>query len=526
MPTSRKQTALRQALRGLALAPVLVVGAACTDLTETPRDALTPANAFKTDQEILSGVASVYSTLRGTMWGYYNLSEITTDEMIVPTRGTDWFDNGRWLEIHRQAYNSGNSASALDDMNGTWNTLFSGVARANLLLEIVQAGDGANKERNVAELRALRAWFYYMLLDFFGNVPLVTDTRVGARPAATRREVFAFVEKELLESRGALPDTWDDGSYGRVTKGAANAMLASLYLNAQVFDGTLTDGGLQRGPARWQDAINAADAVINSPAGYRLRTDSASYRNIFTPNNKRNPEHIFVLASSPVSGLGISLAMRGLHYNQLNPSPWNGFATLAESYNRYDPADARRAVWLVGQQRSFNTGQPVTDRAGAPLVFTVDIENATSATEAEGPRPNKYVPLPNAVDGDSHPNDYAFFRISEMHLIKAEALNELGRTGEAIAIVNQLRAGVFTPPRPLSAGLSQAEARQAIFNERQFELAAEGKRRQDMIRAGTFLGPKKFKPGTSEPYKVVFPIPQVQLASNPQLRQNPGYPQQ
>ena len=94
----------RIALGALLVVPGVVAFAACTDLTEVPRDALTPDNAFKNDAEVLAGVASVYAGLRGTMWGYYNLSEVTTDEMIVPTRGSDWYDNGRWLEIHRQKW--------------------------------------------------------------------------------------------------------------------------------------------------------------------------------------------------------------------------------------------------------------------------------------------------------------------------------------------------------------------------------------------------------------------------------------
>ena len=131
----------RIALGALLVVPGVVAFAACTDLTEVPRDALTPDNAFKNDAEVLAGVASVYASLRGTMWGYYNLSEITTDEMIVPTRGSDWYDNGRWLEIHRQKWGA-NSGSALDDMNGTWNDLFSGIAKANLMIKIVEGAVG------------------------------------------------------------------------------------------------------------------------------------------------------------------------------------------------------------------------------------------------------------------------------------------------------------------------------------------------------------------------------------------------
>jgi hypothetical protein len=216
--------------------------------------------------------------------------------------------------------------------------------------------------------------------------------------------------------------------------------------------------------------------------------------------------------------------MRSLHYNQLgvNGGPWNGFATIADTYRTYDPADQRRAVWLAGPQRSFDSGNLVNDRAGAPLVFTDTIGDATKANENEGPRLLKFPPLTTAPNGDSFPNDFPYFRLAEMYMIKAEALNELGRTPEAIALVNTLRARVFTPPKPLSAAMSQSQARTAILNERLFEFAGEAKRRQDMIRLGGFTNSRQFKLASS-PFRVLFPIPATQVQNNPLLTQNPGY---
>ena len=153
------------------------LSAACTDLTEVPNDALTPANAFRTEEEILAGVASVYAALRGPMWGGYNLSEITTDEIVVPTRGSDWYDNGRWLEIYRQTWTA-NSGSALDDMNGTWNAMFSGVARANLMISVDRAvpAEPRRRQRSPSCARCARGTTT-CCMDLFGGVPLVTDDR-------------------------------------------------------------------------------------------------------------------------------------------------------------------------------------------------------------------------------------------------------------------------------------------------------------------------------------------------------------
>ena len=525
--TSFLSKSIRQIGRGAMLAALVALPPlACTDLTEVPNDALTPDNAFKSDAELIAGIASVYARLRNPMWGYYNLSEITTDEIVVPTRGSDWFDNGRWLEIYRQTWTA-NSGSALDDMNGAWNDAFSGVARANLMLEILDKSTATTNEQAKAELRVLRAYFYYQLMDFFGGVPLVTGTALEANPRVSRDSVFKFVEAELLATRETLPLTRDAGEYGRLTRGAADALLASLYINAGVFT---KDQGINAntynscagitvsgGKDACQAASDMADSVITSGV-YTLATD---FKQNFSTTNEASPENIFVIALTNQPGLGMSFAMRTLHYNQLSTGgggPWNGFATIAETYNQFDhAADKRDAMWLVGQQKSFNTGQNVNDRTGAPLIFTPTIGNIESATEGEGVRYNKFPPLPNALAGDAHPNDFPIFRLAEMYLIKAEAQLALGNTGAALANVNLVRARAFDPPKPLAA-----ISPDVIMQERLFEFAGEGKRRQDMVRFGHFLDARQFK-GSREAYRVLFPVPATQIQSNAKLVQNPGY---
>jgi starch-binding outer membrane protein, SusD/RagB family len=504
----------------LLCVPAPILFSACTNLTEVPKDALTPVNAFHNEPEVLAGVASVYAQLRSTMDDRYNLAEVSTDEIIVPTRGQDWYDNGRWLEIYKHNWNA-NSGAALGDMNGAWNNLFSGVARANLMIDVITQAGGPSAASTLAELRTLRAWYYYLLMDFFGGVPLVTSTKVESAPRVTRDSLFRFIESELKAAATALPASRPASEAGRVTKGAANAILASLYLNAQVYTGTVTASGLTKGPARWQDAINAADAVINS-GQYILEPN---WNKNFAPDNHDSKENIFYIANTDAQpDIGGNFPMRTLHYNQLivGGGPWNGFATIAETYNAFDPADKRREIFLVGPQVSFDNNQPVKDRGGNPLVFSVNIGNETQAAENEGPRYNKFPPKPGVPSGSSEPNNFPFFRLAEMYLIKAEAMNELGQTANAVAQVNIIRARQFAAPSPLSAGLSQSAARDAIFAERLFELTGEGKRRSDMIRAGTYVSARRFK-AASAAYKILFPIPQTQIASNPQLTQNPGY---
>ncbi|OLE70928.1 MAG: hypothetical protein AUG74_07005 [Bacteroidetes bacterium 13_1_20CM_4_60_6] len=215
---------------------LLVLFPACTDLTEVPQSAITPENFYRNEDEVIGGLASVYAQLRTTNDEYYNLSEISTDEMIVPTRGQDWYDNGKWLDIHRQTFTP-TSPAGLDNINSAWVNLFQGVARANVVLAGVSSATFASKTTVTAELRALRAFYYFMLMDMFGGVPIATDPAIEARPQASRDSVFRFVEAELKAARPDLPATWSAAMNGRITKGAVDAMLASLYLNAQVFNG-------------------------------------------------------------------------------------------------------------------------------------------------------------------------------------------------------------------------------------------------------------------------------------------------
>jgi hypothetical protein len=496
---------------------VLYPALGCTDLTEVPSSSITPENFYRNEDEVIGGLASVYAQLRSTTDDYYNISEVSTDEIIVPTRGQDWYDNGQWLDIHGQTW-SANSSGTLALVNGAWINLFTGVARANVVINALDNVAIANKAGVLAELRTLRALYYYELMDMFGGVPIVTDIEIKTREQNTRAEVSKFIEDELKATHDALPKAWPADMNGRMTQGASDAILASLYLNAEVWTGTVTATGLQKGTARWQDAVTVCDRILNSGT-YSLATN---WRSNFTADNGTSPEIIAAVKFLAQSGLGNNFLMRALHYNQYTPSPWNGFATLAETYAAFDPADQRRQIFLAGPQINLETGKPITDRQGVPLNFDPNIKDITQAPENAGVRIAKWPLDPNHVQQDAG-NDYALFRLAEIYLIKAEALNELGNTAGAVALVNTIRARVFSPAQPLNAGaFTQATFRDQILKERLFELTDEGKRRQDLIRMGKYNLPWAFK-AASAPYKIVMPIPQTQIDTNPLLKQNAGY---
>ncbi len=510
-------------------APVLAIGA-CTDLSVDPYSQIPADQFFRTAEEVNAALAPVYANLRNVLPNnqYHGVTQVSSDENIIPTRGPDWGDGGAWLQLHRHTWTSQHPF-----INDVWNTSSTGIARANGLLSNLETADVPGKEAIVAEVRALRAFYYYTLLDFYGRVPIVGDEDgeflpdPNSPPAAEERAtVYAFVESELLAVRDQLEAK--PAQTGRFGSDAVDAILASLYLNAEVFSGSVSAGGLQRGQAQWQKAYDAADRLITS-GRYSLAPDFFS---VFAVNNENNPEHILVIQHLAEQGLGQSFPNRALHYNSTNVGAWNGFSALAETYTAFD-GDPRQAIYLQGPQTNLITGEPVLDRQGNRLSFTTtfdkrtnaSVEDVTDAFDYAGVRPNKFPPDPGEINGN-HGNDYAFFRLGEMYLIRAEAAFELGNTSQALSDVNRIRD---------RAGVDDLDSisREAILNERLLELASEAKRRQDLIRANTsisfgtgsgnlFTRAWEFK-SQSEPFRVVFPIPQAQLNANPSLTQNAGY---
>lgn len=486
---------------------------ACTDLESEVFDRA-EASSFPTNEsELLSTVGATYGELRGYYDPVTALNKATSDEMVVPTRGPDWYDNGGWQQMAKHEW----TPVSPGQINGSWEWAFRVIAGANINLRAISESplQVEGKEAILAELRLLRAFAYYTLMDMFGNVPIITqDSPPGNAPQNTRAEVYAFVEKEITE---ALPDLRDEKglpTYGRFTQGAANTLLAKLYLNAQVYTGT----------AKWQEALAATNSVINSPAGYSLNPD---YLANFAVNNGSNSstynENILAIPYDKVLAGGMTWQMSTLHYAQggfygTNQNPWNGFATRAEFYNSFADGDARKAIWLEGPQldRAGNVIRftDAVDNVNKELIFTPKISSLDKAFANEGVRNVKYEVQTNNNRNDQD-NDFALFRFADVLLMKAEASLRLGNAGEALTVINQVRerAGVAALP---SVTLDN------LLAERGRELAWEGWRRNDLIRFGKWDDAWEFKTN-SDPNRSLFPIPTQQISNNPNLKQNPGY---
>ena len=286
-------------LGAMMLVPVgLMVG--CTDLKETPTSLITKDTFYKNSDEVIAGLAAVYANLRSQYDQLYSLNQVSSEETVVPVRGSDWFDNGQWLELHRQGWTP-SSTVGNGEVTGIWNAQYAGVARANVVLEALNNVTIPNQAAIKAELRVLRARFYLDLMDCYGGVPIATDTKVEERPRKTRAEVFTFIETELKAARADLPKTWAD-QQGRVTRGVADAMLASLYLNAQIWSGTPTATGITPGTAKWTEAAAFATASSTPAPTPWPRTTRTTSRSRISPRPRTSSScaarQLMVLAST------------------------------------------------------------------------------------------------------------------------------------------------------------------------------------------------------------------------------------
>ena len=212
----------------------------CTNLDEELYSDVTADNFFKTDAEFIAALGQAYSSFGGignhtNMW---SMNEVSSDELVICTKGGDWYDGGEPIAMHKHEWTISHSW-----LNSAWSQMFGGINTCNRLIFQFESLGTPEADAFIAELRAIRALWYYWAIDTFGNVPLVTDFEDLDPPATkTRAEVFNFIESELTDVISILPTAKDASTYGRMTKWAALAIRAKLYLNAEVYTGTRAMG--------------------------------------------------------------------------------------------------------------------------------------------------------------------------------------------------------------------------------------------------------------------------------------------
>lgn len=471
----------------------------CTDLAVDPTD-----SEFIPAQEgtpVITGAPDLLSTNYNDLGAFtdqaniYSLNTHSSDEMIPPTRGVDWGDNGVWRTLHAHTWDPAHSF-----VNNSWNQLNERIFRCNRTLAATDITPTIE-----AEAKFLRAFYMWHVLDYWGQVPFreVTEGADVDPRVLSSSEAYDFVLKDLQEALPTLPSAGPSQGNTTANKAAANALMARLMLNKEVYTGSAAD---------YNQIIAACDAVTAD--GYSI---DANYYNSFNPTG--SSENIF---GSP-AGSGQNRIWMTLHYSQ-NPSGWNGFTTLADFYNKFDDGDIRKGAdspvaageefhgiklgFLTGQQfQDDGVTEVIDNRTSLPLSFTSDVPLAGASTE-KGIRAMKYHP---SSFGDTK---YVLLRYADVVLMKAEA-EFRGSTGDALATINSLRS-----MRGAAALGSVDET--AILDERGRELYWEGIRRTDLIRFGKFTEAWSEKPA-SEAFRTKYPIPALALASNPNLQQNEGY---
>ncbi|MBW8332195.1 MAG: RagB/SusD family nutrient uptake outer membrane protein [Prolixibacteraceae bacterium] len=489
----------------------------CTNLDEEVFDKL-PVDQFgKNTKEVNSLIAPIYRTLKNVFPGnYFLLSECSSDMAITPTRkGGDWWDGGQFKELRFHTWTP--STSLVVD---SYNSAVSAITQCNKIYAMINENPAIeNKEQIIAEIRGVRAFWYYMLLDYYGNVPVVTDFNDKELPkTSSRTEVYTFVLAELNAIKDIVRADVSASSYGKITKGVVYTMLAKMYLNAMVWN--------PAGGAKWQECVDAANEVIKLP--YLIEP---SFKQSFIVKNQNSQEIIFPIVFSTSDG-GNHLAQRTLHYLAapslgLKIGTWNGICAMPDFVKAYDPDD-KRVGWsfLTGEMKDPATGLTYVTAHGRPLIHTVDVTmkygfdaDGWGQTEQEdGARCWKWE-FESGQNGDAE-NDMAIFRLADVYLMKAEALVRAGGDiAEATRLVNVIRKRAFDDPSKLKTTVTLDD----VYKERRYELAWEISSRQDMIRFGTFLNAIPDWKSVTPSKCLIFPIPRRAMDANPNLTQNPGY---
>ena len=518
-------------------------------LNENSRDSLDAEMVYVTDKDVyVDAVATLYNYiggdkdsegLQGTYRGVYDYNTFTTDEAIIPTRGGDWYDGGYWADLYTHKW-------AVDSkpLYDTWKYLYKVVVFCNESLDTIERYKHLLTENQYqayrAEVRAIRALYYYYLMDMFGNIPLVTTIGESEKNAEQkgRPEVYKFIVNELQEVAPQLPSGHSNHvgkDYGRVTRSVANFLLVKLMLNGEVYsDANWTDSfqpngrdihfivdGVQMNI--WQACKYYCDKVTSD--GFTLATD---YRSNFAVHNETSPENIFTIPMDKhLYKNQFQYLFRSRHYAHggvLGTSSENGACATISSVKTFgygtNVIDKRYGYNLYSDTVRVD-GKIVCLENNKPLVYmplAVELNLTNSPyIKTAGARMAKYEVDRSAYnDGRSPDNDIVLFRYADVLLMKAEAAVRNGENGDKELNLIRSRSGMGY----------RAASLENILAERLMELMWEGWRRNDLIRFNRFHQSYDIRiaPATeTDRHTIVFPIPSRVLDLNKRLKQNIGY---
>ena len=488
----------------LSISFIFLIG--CTNLNENVYDKFSAKEFYATPEGSNVALAAVYAQVGGN-WngvgyagadnGWYDMNCMSSDEQVIPHRNT-----GDWQQDFARLYKHEWLPTDLI-INNTWNWLYKSIFNANLSVKLLV--DANADPSKIAEAKVLRAFFYYLLMDDFGNVPFFTDNSVivDQIPQANRLVVYDFIVSELTQNIDKLSTTKGGNYYGRFNKWAGYMLLAKVYLNAEVYTGT----------PKWQECL-AACQVINQ-GGFSLHpgtnaTASPNGNTYYELFGDVLPDDETILAmyanaNSVSRNIYTVRSLNGPHAQTLfGYSGWNGTIVPKDYYISYSDNDIRKKQFLIGPQPG-----------GVNYTLNVSSLDNPGAAPQEGIRNIKFYPV-TPMSGAGASNDFPIFRYADLVLMMAECQIRLGNASAAKPFVDEVRIRASLTALTLNPTLED------VYKERGFELNWEGHRRQDMVRFDKFLLPNEFR-GSSPDYRKIFPIPTSALDANRGLKQNTGY---
>lgn len=510
----------------------IIIVSSCTDLKEDVFSEITEDSFQASEDDITSLAASAYTPLRFVMdWqGYFDLQEESGDAFVTPTRPNGWDDAGIYKRMHFHKW---------DDQQwqpqNTWVTIFNGVNNINRVIQQVDTGelpmDEEESNKLIAEMRALRAFYYSILIDTHGNVPILTNFDEEVPEQNSREEVYNFIVSELEEVIPDLSEEVGPSTYGRINKWGAYQTLARVYLNAEVYVGE----------PQWEKCIEMTNKIINSG---RYSLDPV-YRNIFSTENENSPEIVFAIPYDETYAPQFGEHMKFLtpdHRKVFNmeAEPWGGTSANPQFIDSYDKDDNRLTdTWLMGLQYDAGTGEELFE-------LVKEMPSIYDCTMYEGYRCGKYEIKDGAKASLS--NDFPFYRYTDVLMMNAESLLRMGRADAAAEIVTEIRMRSFDNPEDAvvtgndlkgdstfpygtldkngnidDPGDQSTVKFGRFLDELGWEFAAEARRRTDMIRFGVFQTKSWYNHTPQGDYVTLFPIGIEQLNTNTNLKQNPGY---
>ncbi len=488
---------------------------ACEEaLIEKPRDIMNPDQFFNTDAEAISAVNGIYRRGVDYITATATYGANTRDFNYTSHWGTDIArpTGGRDKNFPQHVYTFSPAEDGGEDMRNQWLTYYRTIADANMVIARVEASKNNFStevyNQSIGQAKFLRAFFYYILTNYWGDVPMWLEEldidKVSKLQRTPISEIYDQMVLDLTDAAEKLPSFWESSNIGRVNKWAAKVLLTKVYM-------------LQND---WSNAKSTAGEIINDSP----HTLMPEYGMIFGKENEYNNEIIWEVDALQNINPSILVA-RFTPRSKDEPTftateidyEFNGFGLLTstnEFIASFDPDDGRIPFYNFNGLYDDPDGDGVYDHW-----VQFNYRYVSKFCDWGSPRANSGL---NTI----------IYRLADVYLMYAEAENELnGPTAEAYAKINAIRDRAFgnNPEKQLS-GLSQEEFREAIMEERKWELAFEFHRRWDLKRWGKLgeavqsisetnpIGAANFKP-----YHVLFPIPFQEIDLNPNLIQNLGY---